>query len=406
VSQALKSIIARELKRIFTDRRIVITLFLVPALSIGIIYSVMGYLSMNFIKDVEAHVSTYVISDAPESFKVFLTQNPDLTEGVELTYVSGETVDTYAPSIKGGSLDMFARFSDDFDTRIESVESASVYTYYNYGEDYSEASFHHFVNDVLDAYRNEILTARFENPNAIMAFKVEDLSETAETVNEDKASGKILSTIIPMLISIFLFAGAMSVVMDSIAGEKERGTLATLLVTPVKREAIAIGKMISHGIIATLSALSSIAGMLLTLGILMLFMPNELDIGVSLGYSALDIVYLIGLVIMLVGIYVGIISLLSALSKNVKEAGTYMTPVYMFIMVVSFLNMYAFNAEPIWKYAIPIYGQIVGLKEIFMYQITPVKFFVAFANAAVTWTVLVLWIRNLFNNEKVIFTSS
>jgi sodium transport system permease protein len=406
MSQALKSIIKRELKRIFTDRRMVITLFLVPALSIGVIYSVIGYISMNFIKDVEDHVSSYVISNAPESFKDFLAQDPTLTKDAQLTFVTNEAVAVYATAIKDGSLDMFAQFSDGFEESVAAVESASVYTYYNYGEDYSEASYNRFVDEMLDAYRSSIQKSRFDNPNAITVFSVEDLSETAETVNADKASGKILSTIIPMLISIFLFAGAMSVVMDSIAGEKERGTLATLLVTPVKREAIAVGKMVSHAIIATLSAISSVAGMLLTFGILLIMMPDELNIGVTLGYGFTDILYLIGLIIMLVGIYVGIISLLSAISKNVKEAGTYMTPVYMVIMVVSFMNMYAFNAEPLWKYAIPIYGQIVGLKEIFMYQITPLKFCIAFANAAVTWTILVIWIRNLFNNEKVIFTSS
>lgn len=405
MKQALYSVIKRELKRIFTDKRMLVTLFLVPALSIGLIYTAIGYFASNFINDVETHMPSYVISDAPESIIKYIESETDFNQNASITYVEGQSVEAYASGIRDGSLDMFVRFSDDFDQNIHAQTAAKVYTYYNYGEDYSTEANQDFVNQVLKPFKQSVLDERFTNAYTIDVFDIEDMSETAETVNVEKASGKILSSIIPMLLSIFLFAGAMSVVMDSIAGEKERGTLATMLVTPAKREAIAIGKMIAHAIIATLSALSSIVGIIITFFILMLILPDGIDAGVQIGYGFTDILYLIGFAIMLVGIYVGVISLLSALSKNVKEAGTYITPVYMVIMVVSFMNMYAFNTEPLWKYAVPVYGQITGIKEILMYQITPLKFGVALLSALVVWTILVLIIRNLFNNEKVIFTS-
>ena len=404
MKQALASIIRRELKRIFTDKRMMITLFLVPALSIGLIYTAIGYVSMNFINDVEEHNATYVLNDTPDRMVTFINEQTGFLDHADLVFVENQDVSNYAGDIRAGKLDMYVDFSDNFDEGIANIKAAVVYTYYNYGEDYSIEAKNNFEDNILIPFRTYVQETRFQNAYAVKVFDIEDMSEKAETVNVEKAAGKTLSSIIPMLLSIFLFAGAMSVVMDSIAGEKERGTLATMLVTPVRREAIAIGKMISHAIIATLSALSSILGMLVTLVVLMLMLPDEIGSGFELHYQWLDMVFLIGLIIMLVGIYVGVISLLSALSKNVKEAGTYMTPVYMVIMVLSFMNMYAFNAEPLWKYAIPIYGQITGLKEIFMYQITPLKFGVSLISAVVTLVLLVVLIRNLFNNEKVIFT--
>jgi sodium transport system permease protein len=92
-------------------------------------------------------------------------------------------------------------------------------------------------------------------------------------------------------------------------------------------------------IIATLSALSSIVGMGMTFLVLMWMMPNEADLGIALRYGLFDWIALICLMLMLVAIYVGIVSLLSALAKSVKEASTYITPVYMGIMVLSFMNM-------------------------------------------------------------------
>ncbi|MCK7484352.1 MAG: ABC transporter permease subunit [Bacillus subtilis] len=66
----------------------------------------------------------------------------------------------------------------------------------------------------------------------------------------------MLSTLLPMLVVMFMFTGAMAIGPESIAGEKERGTIATLLVTPVKRREIALGKVFSLGVLSLISAAS------------------------------------------------------------------------------------------------------------------------------------------------------
>jgi sodium transport system permease protein len=402
MNRAIKSIVNRELKRIFTDKRMIFTLFVLPALSIALIYIVMGYVSMNFINDVNEHESSYVINNAPERFKQFVDK--EAMERISISYVNQEGVEAYADAIRNGDIDMYVAFDLDFETQIENMEEVTIQTYYNYGEDYSEEANSRMINDILEPFRNEILKDRFENENVVKVFQINDMSHEASVINEDKASGKILSSILPMLISIFLFAGAMSVVVESIAGEKERGTLATLLMTPVERTYIAIGKMVGHMIIATLSALSSIVGIGMTFLVLIWMIPNEGDLGIALKYGFFDWVSLVFLMLMLVAIYVGIVSLLSALAKSVKEASTYITPVYMGIMVLSFMNMYSYNEAPFWQYAIPIYGQIIGLKAIFMYQMTLPIFVICLLNAVVIWTILVWVIRSLFNSEKMLFT--
>jgi len=402
MNRAIKSIMNRELKRIFTDRRMVFTLFVLPALSIALIYIVMGYISMNFINDVNAHESRYVINNAPERFKQFVEE--EAVDGIAITYVSQTSVSTYADAIRNGDVDMYVDFDATFENQIENAEKATIMTYYNYGEDYSEEANSRMINDILEPFRKDILSERFENENMVVAFYIEDMSDEAAVVNEDKASGKILSSVLPMLISIFLFAGAMSVVVESIAGEKERGTLATLLMTPVKRTYIAIGKMVGHMIIATLSALSSIMGMGVTFLAIMIMMPEEADLGIAIRYGFLDWLALICIMLMLVAIYVGIVSLLSALSKSIREANTYITPIYMGIMVLSFMNIYSFSEAPLWQYGIPVYGQIIGLRAIFMYQMSIPIFMICLLNALVIWFALVWLIRSLFNSEKMLFT--
>lgn len=74
---------------------------------------------------------------------------------------------------------------------------------------------------------------------------------------------------LPMLLMIFLFSGCMSVAPEAIAGEKERGTIATILVTPTKHSELAVGKIFALSIIALLSGASSTLGTILSLPKLM-----------------------------------------------------------------------------------------------------------------------------------------
>ena len=58
MNQSLKVIINKELKRVFTDKRLILTLFVLPAVSLALIYSIIGYIAVEFMQDVKTHEST------------------------------------------------------------------------------------------------------------------------------------------------------------------------------------------------------------------------------------------------------------------------------------------------------------------------------------------------------------
>ena len=86
-----------------------------------------------------------------------------------------------------------------------------------------------------------------------------------------------MAMIMPMLMVSFLFSGSMGVAPEAIAGEKERGTMATLLVTPINRAHIAIGKILSLSVIALLSGLSSFLGVILVSGLVVILFTTGLS---------------------------------------------------------------------------------------------------------------------------------
>ena len=107
---------------------------------------------------------------------------------------------------------------------------------------------------------------------------------------------------------IFLFSGCMGVAPESIAGEKERGTIATLLVTPMNRGQLAIGKVISLGVIALLSGLSSFIGTFASLPSLMGGADTGMDASI---YGVTDFVMLFGVILSTVLLIVGLICVIS-----------------------------------------------------------------------------------------------
>ena len=126
----------------------------------------------------------------------------------------------------------------------------------------------------------------------------------------------VMAVVVSMLI-IFLFSGCMSTAPESIAGEKERGTIATLLITPLRRRDLALGKICALSIIALLSGLSSTVGTLLSMPTLM-----QMEGNVGAAYTPVHYLALCLIILSTVLFIVACISLISAFAKSIKEAQT------------------------------------------------------------------------------------
>lgn len=155
----------------------------------------------------------------------------------------------------------------------------------------------------------------------------------------------------------------MSVAPESIAGEKERGTIATLLVTPMKRSSLALGKVFSLSIIALLAGCSSFIG---TFAALPKMMGGELTGVDSSVYVPMDYAMLLLIILSTVMVLVSMIALVSAFAKSVKEAATTVSP---FTIVVTFIGLSPMLSQgkeiPLYRYLIPVYNSVQCMNGIF-----------------------------------------
>ncbi|MBU1020545.1 MAG: ABC transporter permease subunit, partial [Firmicutes bacterium] len=249
-----------------------------------------------------------------------------------------------------------------------------------------------------NGYRQAKAYALFGDAYSI--FTLDTDNDEHIIVNEDKATGQGFAMLLPMLIIMFLFSGAMSIGPDSIAGEKERGTIATLLITPVKRSEIAIGKVLSLSVISLFSATSSFVGIVFSLPKLMQSEGMSIDI-----YGASDFIMLFSVLLATVLVIVGIISVISAYAKTIKEASMLILPIYFGTIVLGMSTMFGGEAaSSLWVYMTPLYSSINIIISILTFEVVAVNFFATIVSSLVYVSILIFILNKLFQSEKIMFS--
>lgn len=258
--------------------------------------------------------------------------------------------------------DLLVVFPDDFEEAYEAVKNGTsetypqVQLYYNTTRTEGSQAYALF-STLISEFQQEV--------NPYFLAVPQDLATAKDT------TGMIFSMIAPMLVLMFLFSGCMAVAPESIAGEKERGTFATMLVTPVKRSHIAVGKIISLSVLSLISGLCSFLGLILSLPKLMGGME-----GVSASvYSAGSYLMLLGIILSSVLVIVSLISVVSALAKSVKEATNMIGPLMILVMLLGVSTMFSSGAGgSFFWYLIPLYNSARAMSGIFSFAASPSRY--------------------------------
>ena len=175
--------------------------------------------------------------------------------------------------------------------------------------------------------------------------------------------------------------------------------MATMLITPIKRWQLALGKILSLACFALLSGLSSFIGVILSLPKLM---GGAIDGEVATFYSAGDYFMVLGLIISVVLVIISAFSIMSTFAKSVKEAGTLITPIMIIVILLGVFAMFG-SSTSTWLYAIPLMGSGLAMSAIMTFTITPLAFVLAIASNFVLAALLITAISFMFKSERIMF---
>lgn len=399
------TIIKKELIRVFKDPKLVLTMFILPGLMIFGLYALMGSamdslmegsdnekLTIYYVNERPAHVIN--IGGVSVTFSDMIQDERYGLNEVNWEKIDSNELEDYKKKIYDGDVPFVVEFDPLFDSKIENEEKPNVTLFYNPSKTDSENIYNKFSN-LLNDYNSYLLTEKNIDVNMFS-------TNVSPQFEEKKLAGRMMAMFLPFLIVSFLFSGAVSIAPESIAGEKERSTMVTLLVTPVNRTHIALGKIISLSIVATLSALSSFIGVMASMPLLL---KSATDAGLNLNiYGFKEYIAVFFILLSVVVVLVGALSICSAFAKNVKEASMLMTPLMIISMGVSMLTMFTEVPPTTWYlYLIPVYNSVLMLQQVFSFTINYSLLFITLISDIVYAVIFTFILTRMFNSEKIMF---
>ncbi len=383
------TIFKKELRRSFTDPRMVFSLVL-PGVLIFVLYSLMGQFMFSSSESTD-YIHRVVVVNSDNNIENIFN---GMSSIFEFTYLEEED-DLYKEKLSNQEIDLYVVYPNNFyEDAINFIPngnnngtSPEVLLFYNSTKVESFNAYNYYLF-VLSSFQEEISEK----------FRINKSELQYDLAKESSITMEILSSMLPFLLMIFLFSGVMQVSIESIAGEKERGTIATILTTPIKRSELALGKILSLSVISLVSALSSFLGLILSIPKLMDGLNLDLNI---YGFSEYSLLFLV--IASTTLLYVVLISLVSAYSRSVKEASSFSVIVMIVNMLIGITSMTGMAIEKTGLYFIPLYNSVLSITSILKLSINPINLVLTILINLLLVGLGVGLLSKMFSSERIMF---
>ena len=193
------------------------------------------------------------------------------------------------------------------------------------------------IEGLLTEYKNEVIAQRLIahglSPQALEPF----VREERNVAPAERVSGAALGGFIPYVIIILTLTGAMYPAIDLTAGEKERGTIETILASPVSRGALAGGKFLT--VLTTAMATALLSLLSLTLSARFTSSGGSEMQPFALNLSAQGVIAMLIIMIPVAVLFSGALLAIALTAKSYKEAQSYVTPLMMVVIMPAIAAM-------------------------------------------------------------------
>lgn len=327
-------IFRKELKETLRDRRSLMLMVVIPLVVFPILMNVAATMAVR--QKTRSMTRELKIGWVERGQGKALHQALAAMDHTRILPLEQEDVADIEKRIRGEELDFAIALAPDFDAREAGEETARMTLYLRENQDVSKAR--ERLDGVLEEYRKSRVNERLERYDISPK-----LLETLDVSEHDFASlkekiGEAVGGMIPYLFVLFCFLGAMYPAIDLGAGEKERGTMETLLVSPARRLDIVLGKFLVVMVAALLSPLISMGGLVFSLkgnpDI-----PQALLTGLMKMVDLKTMLLVLSLMVPLAIFFAAVLLTISITAQSFKEAQSLMTPLNILVILPVFLGL-------------------------------------------------------------------
>ena len=353
----------KEMKDIFRDRKSVLMMFFVPVVLYPLIFLVAFFILSMMQTGVSTQVYHIVLDGVPDSrmersideirkkeneqkttYEVMYFNKSDF-EAITKAWNDAKAVspdNKNTDTKKSTFASPIARaLKEESIQAYVGYENNSYHIYYNSSVTNS-AQAARLVETALGDVKHDLIVENLDE-KGLDAEKILNPRKVnaSDTATSEQSLGYFLGTIIPFMMIISLLVGVFTPAIDATSGEKERGTLETLLMMPVSNSQIIVSKFLSVALIGLITTLLSIASMA-GLGAYILNLVSSsgvIDVGgINIGSFLPAILITIPVLIVLSLFLTAISMCVTCFAKTYKEANTYMSPVMIVVMLTGYIG--------------------------------------------------------------------
>ena len=381
----------KELLEFIRDRRTFLVMILVPALLYPGIIIVTSELAAKQIQ--KQSKKTYIVGVQKGFEESELVQK--ISEAETLSVSVGDKVDFE-------KFHVFIKPSDTFAGSLQNLGTAELTASYQSADNSSRFAFDK-VKGIIDDYTEELLKRRLDEQGIEASF-IDPIRLVRDKVDKEVESRFIAGGILPGIMLVMLVVGCGLIAQEISAGEKERGTLETILCSPLSRLELVCGKYLTVATVGFASAIINLGCMSFTISNFASFMGGERTSIFSNFEIPLNIIPVILLCLVLVSFLVSGMTLIAAsLARTVQEAGQYMIPITLILSLpVIFSSLPGVEMEGMNRF-VPFLNFCLLFKNLMIMKAGWFDVLAVMASTTVFALMVIYILIKIYNSESALF---
>ncbi len=423
-TRIIRTLIKKEMLDVLRDKKTVIMMLVVPVILYPLIFiGALQVVSMvtssmeereyrivvdaqdeGAFADVLAERSSAAGEDGADVEAADLTADAGTADADEdeasytLTFVDADRIDDYRTALENEEIDVYI-CGGLRDGRMQyDVYYISSVTDSSYAAD--------IVEDAFEEYREKLTETKIEEAGLNVHEILEPIVyKRQDTATKEQSLGSLMGSVLPFMLVISLLMGTMYPAIDTTAGERERGTLETVLTLPVTNRQLIVSKFITVAVIGMISAFFNI----LSMGGIAFYMYRVMELQTE-GAAAFDMArfypaILVGvLAVFAFSLFISAVTMcVTAFARSYKEANNYITPLMLVVMFTGYIGFIP-NIELTQTMAmVPVANICLLIKNMLAFKIDyGVIALVLVSNVAYA-VLAVLFLSKIYDSEAVLF---
>jgi sodium transport system permease protein len=313
-------------------------------------------------------------------------------------------------AIRQGMADAIVVIPRDLRQKLDRIREQPIPISYESTDERSQIAYLR-VKEVLARWGDTIVKGRLQEKSLPPSFTEPIQVKADDVASEEKQGVNVWSRLFPFLLVMMSLTGAFYPSIDVCAGEKERGTMETLLISPATRGEIVMGKFLTVVLASIVTALLNIV----TMGLTGIQLANRMSVMSSSGGHPLERViaapsllstfWMVLLLIPLSVFFSAVCVALAVMAKSVKEGQYYMTPLYLVCIPLVFLTLAPGIELNLFYSLIPVTGVSLLLRALIRSEYdVALRFFLPVLLPTIGYGAIALrWAVDQFHREEVLF---